>query len=79
VLDDFSLQVTSAFAGIAAQLGEPFVSLFTPDEIEALLRSHGFGEIEHFGPHEARVAYFDGRDDIEIAGAQRLAVGTVLA
>ena len=76
-LDGFSLQVTSAFSAIAAEMGEPFVSLFVPGEIDVLLGDHGIGEIMHFGPDEARVAYFNGRDDVEIAGAQRLAVGTV--
>jgi methyltransferase (TIGR00027 family) len=78
VLDDFSLRVTSALSAIAAEMGEPFVSLFVPDEIDNLLRGHGFGEIVHFGPQEARVAYFGGRDDVEIPGAQRLVVGTVM-
>jgi len=53
------------------------VSLFVPRDIDVLLGDHGIGDIVHFGPDEARVAYFNGRDDVEIAGAQRLAVGTV--
>jgi methyltransferase (TIGR00027 family) len=76
-LDEFSVQVTSAFSAIAAELGEPFVSLFLPDEIERLLRSHGFGDIAHFGAPEARAAYFNGRPDVQIAGAQRLVSATV--
>jgi methyltransferase (TIGR00027 family) len=72
-LDDFALQVTSAFSAIAAEVGEPFVSLFVPDEIDELLQTHRFGNIVHFGTREARVAYFDARDDVEIAGAQQLA------
>jgi methyltransferase (TIGR00027 family) len=76
-LDDLSLQVTSTFASIATEVGEPFVSLFHPDEIEALMRNHGFDEFVHFGPQHARAGYFDGRADIEIAGAQRLVTGTV--
>jgi methyltransferase (TIGR00027 family) len=78
VVDDFARQVTSALSAIATEMGEPFVSLFVPDEIDKLLRGHGFGDIVHFGPHEARIAYFGGRDDVEIAGAQRLVVGTVM-
>jgi methyltransferase (TIGR00027 family) len=76
-LDDLSLEVTSTFSSIAAEMGEPFVSLFLPDEIQQLLRNHGFGDIVHFGPQEARVAYFNGRADIEIAGAQRLVTGSI--
>jgi methyltransferase (TIGR00027 family) len=77
-LDSFSVAVTRAFAGIATEMGEPFVSLFLPAEIEELLRSHGFSGIVDFGAQEARAVYFDGRDDIDIAGAQRLVVGTVV-
>ncbi len=77
VLDDSALQVTSTFEAIATELGEPFVSLFVPDQIEGLLRSHGFDDIEHFGPQEARAAWFSGAADVAIAGAQRLIAATV--
>jgi methyltransferase (TIGR00027 family) len=77
VLDDSSLQVTSTFEAIATELGEPFVSLFVPDEIEGLLRNHGFDDIVHFGPQEARAAWFGGAVDVAIAGAQRLIAATV--
>jgi len=77
VLDDIALQVTSTFEAIATELGEPFVSLFVPDEIEGLLRNYGFDEIVHFGPQEARAAWFSGAVDVAIAGAQRLIAATV--
>jgi methyltransferase (TIGR00027 family) len=70
-------QITGAMAGIAAQLGEPFISRFLRTEIAELLRDHGFGEIADFGPDEARAAYFGGQPDIEIAGAQRLVAAIV--
>lgn len=76
-LDDLSMQVTSAFSAIAAEMGEPFVSLLLPEEIEELLCNHGFAEIAHFGPDEARTAYLRDRADVEIAGAQRLLTATV--
>ena len=76
-LDEFSRRVTSTFTAIATEMGEPFVSLFLPSEIEDLLRGHGLKDIAHFGPQEARAVYFDGRSDVEIAGAQRVVVGTV--
>jgi methyltransferase (TIGR00027 family) len=76
-LDGMAAQVTSTFAGIATEMGEPFVSLFVPADIEELLRDHSFDEIVHFGPQEARTRYFDGRADVEIAGAQRLVTATV--
>lgn len=77
VLDDFAFQVTSTFQVIAKELGEPFVSLFVADEMEDLLRSHGFVDIVHFGPQEARDAWFADADDVVIAGAQRLIAATV--
>jgi O-methyltransferase involved in polyketide biosynthesis len=72
VLDDHAVRVTSAMRSIAAGFGEPFVTLFTRDEIDALLRKHGFGEMEHIGREQARARYFGGRQDVEIAGAQAL-------
>jgi O-methyltransferase involved in polyketide biosynthesis len=76
-LEGLTAQIAAAFAGLAAELGEPFVSRFLPGEIEQLLRGHGFGEIADFGPQEARAAYFQGRADVDIAGAQRLVAATV--
>jgi methyltransferase (TIGR00027 family) len=70
-------QIAAAFAGIAAEMGEPFVSRFLPAEIGQLLRGHGFGEIADLGPRQARATYFHGRADVEIAGAQRLIAATV--
>jgi O-methyltransferase involved in polyketide biosynthesis len=77
-LGSTTAQIAAAFAGIAAEMGEPFVSRFLPGQINQLLREHGFGEITHFGPHEARAAYFQGRTDIDIAGAQRLIAATFM-
>jgi methyltransferase (TIGR00027 family) len=77
VLEGLTARVAAAFAGLAAEMGEPFVSRFLPGEMEQLLRGHGFGDVVDFGPQEARAAYFQGRDDIDIAGAQRLMAATV--
>ena len=71
-------QIAAAFAGIASEMGEPFVSWFHAGQIGQLLRAHGFGEIADFGPDEARAAYFPGRAGVEIAGAQRLIAATVM-
>ncbi len=70
-------QIAAAFAGLAAEMGEPFISRFLPGQIAQLLHEHGFGQVTDFGPDEARAAYFRGRADIEIAGAQRLVAATV--
>ena len=77
VLTGSTAQIAAAFAGLAAEMGEPFISRFLPGEIARLLHEHGFGEITDFGPDQARAAYFPGQADIEIAGAQRLVTATV--
>jgi hypothetical protein len=53
------------------------VSVFRPEEIEAVLRRHGFGQIGHCGADEARAAYFGGQEDVLMVGAQRIITGTV--
>jgi methyltransferase (TIGR00027 family) len=77
VLTSGDAKITAAMAGLAAKMGEPFISRFRSAEIAQLLRQHGFGDVTDFGSGEARAAYFPGHPDVEIAGAQRLAVGTV--
>ena len=69
VLAGATARIAAAFAGIASEMGEPFVSWFHPGQIDQLLRAHGFGEIADFGLEEARPTYFPGRADVEIAGA----------
>ncbi len=71
-------QIAATFAGLAAEMGEPFISRFLPGEIAQLLHEHGFGQVTDFGPNEARAAYFPGQADIEIAGAQRLVAATLV-
>jgi len=41
VLGGTTAQVAAAFAGIAAEMGEPFVSRFLPSQMDQLLREHG--------------------------------------
>ncbi len=77
VLTSGDAQITGAMAGLAAKMGEPFISRFRTAEMAQLLRQHGFGEITDFGPDEARAVYFPGHPDVEIAGAQRLTAATV--
>ncbi len=42
----------------ATDLGEPWVSYFEPDAIEAKLRDAGFSNVEFLSPAEAEVRYF---------------------
>ena len=77
VLAGRTAQIAAAFAGLAAEMGEPFISRFLPGEIARLLHGHGFAQITDFGQDEARAAYFRGQADVEIAGAQRLVAATL--
>ena len=54
VLTSGDAEITGAMAGLAAKMGEPFISRFRTAEMAQLLRQHGFGEITDFGPDEAR-------------------------
>ena len=71
------LAMQSRVSRLAGEMGEPFISLFTPAEAEALLRRCGFGEVEHFGPAEAIRSYFADRPDVRLGVPQRLLVATV--
>jgi methyltransferase (TIGR00027 family) len=44
-------------ADYAAQAGEPFVSLFEPAEIDALLQDHGFSDVIHAGRQDVWAMY----------------------
>jgi len=76
-LTGITAQIAATFAGLAAEMGEPFITRFHSAEMGQLLRGHGFCDITDFGLDEARAAYFPGRPDVEIAGAQRLMAATV--
>jgi methyltransferase (TIGR00027 family) len=72
-------EVSAAFTQIAAEMGEPFLSRFLPDEIDQLLRQHGFGETEDFGPQEAVARYLSGRADVAVGGAERIITARVVS
>lgn len=76
-LDDFSRGVTGTLAAAIGDAGEPFISFFTPDEAQALLGGEGFRDLQDYGPAEARRDYFQNRENVLIAGAQRVLIGTV--
>ena len=48
----------SPFDQRAASLGEPWVSYFEPDVLEAKLRGAGFSKVEFLSPAEAEARYF---------------------
>jgi methyltransferase (TIGR00027 family) len=76
-LDDQALAMHSTMSRVVGEMGEPWISLFTPTEAEALLHRCGFGEVEHFGPAETIRTYFPGRPDVRLGMPQRLLVATV--
>jgi methyltransferase (TIGR00027 family) len=57
--------------------GEPFLSLFRPDEIAATLRDAGFGEVEQVEAEALRRRYLRDWPDAPLTGIERLAVATV--
>ena len=57
----------SELAERAAELGEPWISYFTPHEMEALLRDHGFRDVWFLSRDEAMRRYFADRSDGLIA------------
>jgi methyltransferase (TIGR00027 family) len=57
--------------------GEPFLSLFRPDEIDALVRKSGFRRVDHVGPRDLRARYLSDRPEVQIPGIERLAIAFV--
>ena len=57
--------------------GEPFLSLFRPDEISAAMRDAGFASVEQVGDGALRHRYLQGWPDAPLTGIERLAVATV--
>ena len=50
-------------AGRAAEAGEPWLSYFTPEEMEQTLRRAGYARIDFLGRDEATRRYYEGRSD----------------
>jgi methyltransferase (TIGR00027 family) len=78
-LTGIALAMATATRAAVSELGEPMISLFTPAEIEQLLRGLGYNEITHFGPEEARNTFFADRDDVHLGGAERILIATIVA
>ena len=53
----------TALAARMASAGEPWLSFFEPDEMDALMKRTGFRDIVHFGPEQAAGTYLFGRTD----------------
>jgi methyltransferase (TIGR00027 family) len=63
MLDGADRALFDSHATRVAELGEPWLSFFRPDELEMHLQQIGFGQVSHFGPAEACARYFAGRSD----------------
>jgi methyltransferase (TIGR00027 family) len=69
--------VFNASAEAVAKLGEPWLSFFTPDDMQDALTQAGFRFVEHFGPAEAFDRYLRGRTDgARLHGHHRMAKAT---
>jgi methyltransferase (TIGR00027 family) len=55
--------LVTALADSTASMGEPWLSYFAPEDLEAHLRQIGFEEIVHFGSKQATERYLLGRMD----------------
>src|SRR5256886_3360098 len=62
-LHGIALELDSAIRTFATEAGEPFLSLFIPQEIGAPLRESGVADIMDFGPEEAAPTSFSGRTE----------------
>jgi methyltransferase (TIGR00027 family) len=55
--------LVETLAARAAAVGEPWLSFFEPEELEAHLRQMGFAKVFHFSPQQATERYLLGRTD----------------
>lgn len=61
----------------AEERGEPFLSLFRPDEFYRLLLRSGFKHVDQVGPRELVQRYLADRPDALLTGIERLAMAYV--
>lgn len=60
---DCDLRRVQCMRQMAAAGGEPMLSSFDPDELAALLRTHGFAVKESLSPEDIQARYFAGRGE----------------
>ena len=57
--------------------GEPFLSMFRPEEIDALIRWSGFRRVDHLGPRELHARFLSDRPEVQLPGIERLVIAFV--
>jgi O-methyltransferase involved in polyketide biosynthesis len=78
LLEGHDREVSRFMITNASKAGEPLLSFFAPDEIEAVTRAAGFDDIEHYEPTAS--AYFrNRRDGLLPHRVERLVVASVRA
>ena len=63
LMDDIGLQCLDRFGRLAAEVGEPFHTQWTPDEAEACARRCGLDVLDHPNRDDVEARYFTGRTD----------------
>jgi methyltransferase (TIGR00027 family) len=61
----------------AEERGEPFLSLFRPEEFDELLRRSGFSRVEQTSPAGLLETYLADRSEAQLTGIERLATAWV--
>lgn len=62
-MSGFVMNATSQVAQGSASGGEPWISYFTPEEFEEMLRSLGFSDVSFLSREEAERRYYADRTD----------------
>jgi methyltransferase (TIGR00027 family) len=65
------------FAEGAARLGEPWLSYFTPEELEALLRERGFSDVWFLSREDAARRYYADRGE-DLAPPRRVSIASAV-
>jgi O-methyltransferase involved in polyketide biosynthesis len=74
--DDVAL--AKAFSDQFAAIGEPWLSRFAPDQLEAKLTAMGFSKVFHLAPEAANHRYFqDRRDGLSASFLEQMMRATV--
>ena len=77
ILDEVAQRGFHWTARRTAEMGEPLVTLFRPQELEELLLALGFSRVDHFEAADAKRAYLSDRPDARLTNIERFVTATV--